>query len=958
MCYFIRSEWIRKGAGLTTGGMMNKVCCLLALMAGVASAEMKPVPTEGAGWYGDPMTWKFRPDGVYCVLSNGTGIAVYEAAPLASNVTVEAVFTPQKAVQVGWEIAAVAIVADERNYWHLALVQTPPQLGCRPMVELAEMRDGEWLAQSNLKVEVNEESDAKWAFGQPYRLKMSLDKSGVTGTITASDGKPILRKRYAFTAAAVKCGRPALRVSGITGPFKEIRAESSEPATENRTEPVFPAYAVENAVPDISDKATGFFHVVQKPDGRWWAIDPLGRGIVLLGVDHVTFHGHWCEKLGYSPHGKKNEKKYVDHAEWESETLGRLKAWGFTMLGAGCDPKLKHRGLVHTEFLSIGDHLACLGDEYDITPNERRPCSSFPNVFHPDFEAFCRYRAERSCAPCRNDPWLFGYFIDNELAWWGRGGSETGLFDAVMKKGAAHTAKIALRDFLARQAENDVAKFNGLWATRLKSFDELLALDALPAVNEAQRGVKRDFLRFTADRYFSVATRAIREADPNHLVLGARFAGTGGADPVVWEVSGKYCDVVTFNCYPMADLDEGRVYTHFGKAGELVTEHFAKYYDYVKRPMLITEWSFPALDAGLPSVHGAGQRFRTQTERTAATSLFARTMLSLPFLLGYDYFMWVDEPALGISEPFPEDSNYGLINEDGVPYPQLTEMFTSLHRDVGTYRFKPSPEPKASPRSGPPLSAMSVARKAAAGEAKAFFVREGDVFRAGNGRIELSGALGNGNFVRRVTLDGAEKTFGQYNAMLQTLGAGGQYRWTDSLAVKAFDGRVADGMAVIEVAGVTTVGQEGFEVTHRLILPPGTPWFVCELVSVKNVGAVPLRLKGLYFRLYSEFTCSPEEVLPPNVWGLPEADCWLDETDGRFFGAMAARASDIRVNFWPDKQGGRPHPDAFLELEETPVEPGANYTPANPVYVVCVAGQGGREAWMKVTEALKTVLEK
>jgi hypothetical protein len=34
-------------------------------------------------------------------------------------------------------------------------------------------------------------------------------------------------------------------------------------------------------------------------------------------------------------------------------------------------------------------------------------------------------------------------------------------------------------------------------------------------------------------------------------------------------------------------------------------------------------------------------------------------MADLPFLIGYDYFMWVDEPASGISTSFPEDSNYG-----------------------------------------------------------------------------------------------------------------------------------------------------------------------------------------------------------------------------------------------------------------------------------------------------------
>jgi hypothetical protein len=881
---------------------------------------------------------------------------VYEKAPLAHCVTVEAVFTPRAAERAGWDVAGVAIVDDERNFWHLALVQSPLEDGCRPYVELTEMRDGAWLAQSNLKRETDESTGWKWAFGLPHRLRLSLDKNGITGTITAPDGKLILRTRYAFTAAAVTRGRPALRIAGFTGEFSEIRTEWDEAVAENKAAQAFPAYVMDHVVPEITDTATGFFRVVQKADGRWWTIDPLGRGIVLLGVDHVTFHGHWCEKLGYCPHGRKNEKKYASKAVWEEEALARLTSWGFTLLGAGCDPMLKHRGLVHTEFLNIGDHLATLGDEYDITPNERRPCSSFPNVFHPDFEAFCRYRVRQKCAVSRNDPWLFGYFIDNELAWWGRGESETGLFDAVMKKGAEHTAKIALKDFVSARCDEKIDAFNAFFKTTLKSFDDVLVLDRLPHATAEQRELKKAFLSFVADRYFSVTSKAIREADPNHLVMGARFAGTGGADPAVWQVSGKYCDVVTFNCYPMADLDEGRVYTHFGKSGELVTEHFQKYYDYVKRPMLITEWSFPALDAGLPSVHGAGQRFRTQAERTAATRLFARTMLSLPFLLGYDYFMWVDEPALGISTPFPEDSNYGLINEDGEPYVLLTEMFTALQREAGAWRFRPAPEALIVSNTAAPKSAMAVAHTVTPGAGKAFFVREGDAFRAGNGRIELSGQLGAGNMVRRVALDGAEKAYGQYNALLQTVDAAGQNRWTDARTVKTVEGRVSDGVAVVEITSAGSHGQESFEVTHRLLLPPGAPWFICEAVCVKNVGTEPVRLKGLFFRFYSDF-CGLPKATPPNLWRMPASDCWLDEADGRFFGAVASKASGMQIDFWLDEGTHSPHPDARLEIEETSVAPGATYMPSAPVFLLGVIGRGGSAAWLEAAQTQGKVLE-
>ena len=64
----------------------------------------------------------------------------------------------------------------------------------------------------------------------------------------------------------------------------------------------------------------------------------------------------------------------------------------------------------------------------------------------------------------------------------------------------------------------------------------------------------------------------------------------------------------------------------------------------VRKPMIITEWSFPALDSGLPCKHGAGMRVDTQDQKAACYRIFANAMADLPFLVGYHWFMWADEP--------------------------------------------------------------------------------------------------------------------------------------------------------------------------------------------------------------------------------------------------------------------------------------------------------------------------
>jgi hypothetical protein len=254
------------------------------------------------------------------------------------------------------------------------------------------------------------------------------------------------------------------------------------------------------------------------------------------------------------------------------------------------------------------------------------------------------------------------------LEWLGKTWREDGLAEEAFKRPADHPAKQALVALL-RERYRTIEAFNAALGVSVKDFDALAAATEPPrSQSEAALSDKREFARLVAERYFGEAARAIRKHDPNHLILGCRFAGSA---PDVWDIAGKFCDVVSVNTYRQIDLDTGEV---LGFEKDL-----HDWYGKAQRPLMITEWSFPALDAGLPSKHGAGQRFDTQAQRAKAFEIFQTLLLRTPFMVGSDYFMWADEPALGISAAFPEDSNYGLVNEHDVPYPELTETATRVH---------------------------------------------------------------------------------------------------------------------------------------------------------------------------------------------------------------------------------------------------------------------------------------
>jgi hypothetical protein len=904
-------------------------------------------------WLRNPLQWSFEKNTVR-TQGRDAEMAVLQAAPVSTRVTVEADVEVTKVVGEQWKVAGVAIVRDPKNFWHFAMVQSPASEKQRHFCELGEMRDGHWPAQGNLRVVARETKPERWQLGQRYRLRIALDPAGIEGTLTDRQGRVVERIRYAFSAEAVKSGRPALRSHGFEATFTQIAMSYAEP--DRVAAPTAVPYHSESFVQEVRGKKTGFFHVEQQGNA-WWAVDPLGRGFVPLGVDHATFHGHGCEKLGYAPYHRKNQAKYKTSAPWAEETLGRLRSWGFNLLGAGCSAELNHRGLAHTAFAAFGTVMADQGDAMDILPDRHIPCSAFPNVFHPDFEAFCRYRAHQVCRPHVGDPWLFGYFLDNELDWWGHSNPDTGLFEAVMHKSATHTAKLALRDFLASRYDKDIARFNKAWGTQLASFDELLQRDNLAEKQtEAPLADKRAFIALIADRYFGIITRAIREVDPDHMILGCRFAGGYGSDGV-WQAAGRYCDIITFNYYGNVDLNQGIARDHHSaRQGKPLGEAFQAFFDLGRRPMMVTEWSFPALDAGLPSRHGAGQRFRTQPERAKATEITARTMLALPYLIGYDYFMWVDEPALGISEKFPEDSNYGLVNEDNKPYELLTAALTRVHQESGRLRREgPSRSgvvANPSPAALSPLARFLEKTPAQAAKGQAphpalRFERKGEEFLATNGPLEIRGKVGVGGLTREVRHRGL--VLGRFNGMIQQWT--GQNQWVDVDRLANVQAKLGPRALAVDLVGRYDAGPNSprrpFEVAYRLTLLPERDWFIAEILWCRNTGDQPLDLRAIYFRLYSTIGGSGADDVAmtadriPRLWDALVGDAWLDQKAGAYWGLAAGDADPVKIYFWLDK--GQ-HPDARLELEQK-LAPNETFRPATPVAVLSVAGRGDHQAW-------------
>ena len=662
-----------------------------------------------------------------------------------------------------------------------------------------------------------------------------------------------------------------------------------------------------------SAPAGGFWRIATDGSGVSWAVAPDGATTFLRGVDHANWNGHWCEALKTNPYRDEMAEKFAgDQAAWQEETLARLRAWGFNMLGAGCSKELENRGLAHTAFLSMGHGFCRRGPEFEISHFRGIPGTGFPNVFHPDWERFCDERAATLCEPRKENRDLFGYFFDNELDWRGR-------------------------------------------------------------------------TREEAARYFDTIAEAIRRHDGNHLLLGCRFAGIG-AHRVVWEEAGRVCDALTFNCYPWADLDRNVVFLS-RTSGLRFAEAISERHDWAKKPFVITEWSFPALDSGLPCSGGAGQRFRTQAERTRATELFARTLLALPFMIGYDYFMWVDEPALGISGNFPEDSNYGLVNEKGEPYAEITAMFARLHRDAEALHEAPLPAERPAPEGAePPRTAVEALAGLGGSSGSVSPVVDADTgaytLLTPSGMV-LSGRIGGKCMLDTIVLDGID--YGSFTAMLfhgdwqnidrvtsaewlperETLRIAGELRDSDKAFRITCDitpvGELGGALGNCAISGGGALGDRALPVGADLraarfesATPPSA--FLVNVIRVDNIGEAPLTDGSVFLRQNPPWAADKLTGgfrFAPNVWKAPDADLWARTSDGAWCGAATTSPCVQHFRYWvslPDKAA---HPDAAFAPQPAGIAlaPGESYDPQGRMWYLAAYGTGGEAGWRRFLDA-------
>lgn len=424
-------------------------------------------------------------------------------------------------------------------------------------------------------------------------------------------------------------------------------------------------------------EGTGFFSR-HKERGRWWLTDPQGYAFFSMGPDCVgpgvdcridgvekwldwlpgqdeegyreMFHT-WERRRGRrSPrmfsYSKANLYRVFGknwYEEWEKMMSCQLKKYGMNTLGNWSDGELLGRMKI--------PYVTSL-PEFPST--EISIFRDFPDVFSQEYQQQAE-RCAKGLEKRKDDPLMIGYFLRNEPAW--------AFVDHLVPADEVlyHPARTACRERLVeflRERYGSIQALNLAWNSRLESFDDLyLQQKDVSKWSEASKRDMGDFSEQMLRAYIEIPVRECRKVDPNHMILGMRWAWI--SDPLLvtgWE----NFDVFSINCYAVDPTERIQQIADLG----------------VDLPVMIGEFHFGALDAGLPATGLEG--VKSQRDRGIACRHYCESVAAHPNGVGCHYFQCYDQFVLGRFDG--ENYNIGLFDICSRAY---TEMLEQIRESAG-----------------------------------------------------------------------------------------------------------------------------------------------------------------------------------------------------------------------------------------------------------------------------------
>lgn len=269
-----------------------------------------------------------------------------------------------------------------------------------------------------------------------------------------------------------------------------------------------------------------YFHTAKKA-GRHWFVDPDGRHVFSLGLNHVD-----PASLRYPENAGIGSAKYSNSMRRWLQTSVRpnLVHWGFNCIGwtqevvsRGPTNHRHSRPFTAEEYGWLNYPYCHMLPFAEIHQWNAEPRNT--DFFSNEFADWCDHVAREHCVPLAQDPRLIGYFYADCPTW-------------------AHTRQ---------------------WnAWRGPIFD--------PERLSSEAGRKALFE--LASQYYRVTHAAVRRYDANHLILGDRYEAMARLPNEGLAAARPYVDVLSFQ--------------HFGSSRQ-IAEDLQRWHSLAGLPVLVAE---------------------------------------------------------------------------------------------------------------------------------------------------------------------------------------------------------------------------------------------------------------------------------------------------------------------------------------------------------------------------------
>ena len=446
---------------------------------------------------------------------------------------------------------------------------------------------------------------------------------------------------------------------------------------------------------------TGFFTRARQ-DGRWTLVDPDGFAFFSMGPDcviaradaridgleallddlpprdeaHAFLYESARRAFGETERGEAVMFSYEranlarafgenwDEA-WQGMVTGQLKCMGMNTLGNWSDERLFGRMPYVTSLPRFPETAQAVFRD-------------FPDVLSPEYEEDAA-RCAADLAARKDDPWMIGYFLRNEPQW----AFVDGLIiaDEVLRNPADTACRRGLVAWL-REKYGTAEALSTAWRHDFDGFEALTRpIERASAFSAQAKEDLRAFSALLTERYVRVPAEACRRVDPNHMILGMRWAWI--SDPLL--VSGWECfDVFSINCYA---VDPTAAIEHVRELG-------------VDLPVMIGEFHFGALDAGLPAT--GLEAVRDQVDRGRAYRYYCERAAAHPCGVGCHWFQCYDQFALGRFDG--ENYNIGLFDITLRPCREMADAVRAAAENIYAVKAGEKPPFDEKPESLPMIA--------------------------------------------------------------------------------------------------------------------------------------------------------------------------------------------------------------------------------------------------------------